>query len=171
MKAHPLPLQEPLLQQRACLLSLNFLRVPYHGINHTLRSFSYLLVGGHDRHSLVWARILFRCKWCVWECHITEIFDGNWMDVCGCVGMLRGFVKASMRVDTLAMLMWRWSQPKREHKSGRVFTAASCKLPTRARSSWLSFSDTTSSGTDLLSRERLMAEISFTYWVWFTSLL
>ena len=61
---------------------------------------------------------------------------------------------ASMRVETLAVLIRLCNHPRREHKSGRVFTAAYCKLPISARSSCRSCSETTSSDWERRSRER-----------------
>ena len=70
---------------------------------------------------------------------------------------------ASIKVSTLAEFILDWSHPNRLHMSGRLFTAAYWRDPTKALSACLSSSVTGASGTPFLSPLRPMGWISFTY--------
>ena len=73
---------------------------------------------------------------------------------------------ASIRVPTVAWFMDDWRKLSRLERSGRVCTAAYCKLPMTARSFCLSSSVTFVSAWDLLSLEMLIGSMFLTYFDW-----
>ena len=56
----------------------------------------------------------------------------NLMGTSACILASWRILFPSIKVPTTALLIWDWSHPGREHKSGRVFTAAYWREPMRA---------------------------------------
>ena len=133
----------------------------------------YILMAGHDQHSLMWVRNFYRCKWGIGESNKAQVFQ--WyglnfnLDIGKHLGFVEYFVSFSQRWHQ-ALLIWDCNHPSREHKSGRVWSAAYWSDPMRALSDCLSPSVTGWCGFIFLSLAIWIGAMSLIYCSWLTQM-